>query len=295
MSETKDAIKGGWQVVAKKLEAQLAEARDAKRIAESESLAVAAELDEANAQLVEAQSLRQDANAAFQAFREAGLMAGTRPVTLSNLAAKAKAHIADLQARLANEATLWRAAVDEGKRLEAALAAAHARTGDCLNCGRGLPPDGDCYGCAADMAWAENASLKAHLAEANARTATLRKVINRIAAQVGHPPIAPGEIGIESVAEAVARRLEYAREREETLDSITPENLQAFAASEAHHHEHHEREATLRELLRQIEWEGEHYDGDSYRVACVRCGGARSAGHKPKCDLAQAVAPKEDK
>jgi hypothetical protein len=74
-------------------------------------------------------------------------------------------------------------------------------------------------------------------------------VINRIAGQVGHPPIAEGELGIESVAEYLERRLEYAQEREETLDSITPENLQAFAASEAHHDEHHEREAELQTQL----------------------------------------------
>jgi len=88
-------------------------------------------------------------------------------------------------------------------------------------------------------------------------TARLRRVINRIAAQVGHPPIAPGELGIESVAEAVERHAAYAREHEETLDSITPEKLQAFAASEAHHEEHHERErqleAQLADAQREIE------------------------------------------
>jgi DNA repair exonuclease SbcCD ATPase subunit len=150
------------------------------------------------------------------------------------------------------------------KELEGQLA--EVKNSACLNCDRSLPPDGDCYGCAADKAWAENASLKAELAEANARAeiweqnyatsnpslyavirrahdlvqaekqraetaeaqlaeadarlATLRQVVNRIAAQVGHPPIAQGEIGIESVAEAVARRLEYAREREETKEAL---------------------------------------------------------------------------
>jgi hypothetical protein len=60
-------------------------------------------ITELEAQAMEAQSLRQDANAAFQAMREAGLMAGTRPVTLLNLttklinrAEKAEAHAAAL-------------------------------------------------------------------------------------------------------------------------------------------------------------------------------------------------------
>jgi hypothetical protein len=69
--------------------------------------------------------------------------------------------------------------------------------------------------------------------QAEAQLAEAHKVVNRCAAQVGHPPIAPGEIGIESVAEAVERHAAHAREREEALDSITPQNLRAFAASEA--------------------------------------------------------------
>jgi DNA repair exonuclease SbcCD ATPase subunit len=92
-------------------------------------------------------------------------------------------------------------------------------------------------------------AVKVVLAESEAQLAEARKVINRCAAQVGHPPIAPGELGVESVAEAVERRHAHAREREETLDSITPENLQAFAACEVHHEEHHEREKELEARL----------------------------------------------
>ncbi len=54
--------------------------------------------------------------------------------------------------------------------LEAALAeyydevrAALEDKGYCMNCGRSLPGDGDCYGCAADKAWAEIAQLRAAL------------------------------------------------------------------------------------------------------------------------------------
>lgn len=93
----------------------------------------------------------------------------------------------------------------------------------------------------------------ARIEELEEQLASARKVINRCAAQVGHPPIAPGELGIESVAEAVERHAAYAREREETLDSITPENLQAFAASEAHHEEHHQREAELEAQLAKLQ------------------------------------------
>jgi hypothetical protein len=92
--------------------------------------------------------------------------------------------------------------------------------------------------------------------QAEAQLAEAHKVVNRCAAQVGHPPIAPGEIGIESVAEAVERHAAHAREREEALDSITPQNLRAFAASEAHHEEHHERE---KELESQVaSWKAAH-------------------------------------
>jgi hypothetical protein len=113
----------------------------------------------------------------------------------------------------------------------------------------------------------ENARLRAAFMDAGFKDAIgrnvdlireadkLRRVVNRVAAQVGHPPIAPGELGIESVAEAVERHAAYAREREETLDSITPEKLQAFAASEGHHEEHHEREKELEAQLLAAEEE----------------------------------------
>jgi DNA repair exonuclease SbcCD ATPase subunit len=119
----------------------------------------------------------------------------------------------------------------------------------------------------------------------------LRKVLNRIAAQVGHPPIAEGEVGVESVAESVERRLAYAREREAALESITPESLQAFAASEAHHDEHHEREAKLRAALEQLEWAGTATTEDALRPACPVCGRTERDGHKADCDLFLALNP----
>jgi len=75
-----------------------------KATAAAENTKLLRQREAAEAQLVEAQSLRQDANAAFQAMRETGLMAGTRPVTLLNLttklinrAEKAEAHAAALK------------------------------------------------------------------------------------------------------------------------------------------------------------------------------------------------------
>jgi len=97
-------------------------------------------------------------------------------------------------------------------------------------------------------------------------TARLRRVINRIAAQVGHPPIASGELGIESVAEAVERHAAHAREREEALDSITPQNLRAFAASEAHHDEHHEREKELEAQLAEANARGAEIVGRAVKA-----------------------------
>jgi hypothetical protein len=39
---------------------------------------------------------------------------------------------------------------------------------ECPVCDRLLPPDGDCYGCAADKAWVEIAALRERLARAEA-------------------------------------------------------------------------------------------------------------------------------
>jgi hypothetical protein len=39
---------------------------------------------------------------------------------------------------------------------------------ECPLCDRLLPPDGDCYGCAADKAWEEIAALRERLARAEA-------------------------------------------------------------------------------------------------------------------------------
>ncbi len=63
---------------------------------------LAQEFAAVKAQLAEAQDLRQDANAAFEAMRKAGLMTGTRPVTLSNLTAKAIERTEQAKAQLAD-------------------------------------------------------------------------------------------------------------------------------------------------------------------------------------------------
>jgi hypothetical protein len=83
---------------------------------------------------------------------------------------------------------------DENEQLKATINALHDR-----------------YGLHEEEKWAllpEGVEVADHLIalteraeSAESQLATLRAVINRIAAQVGHPPIAAGEVGLESVAE----------------------------------------------------------------------------------------------
>lgn len=117
VSLTRQSLDEGGIAVAVRVGAELEKAkkrieelegeRDAANMAAekaSETSRVALEETEnALARLTEAQNLRQDANAAFQAMREAGLMAGTRPVTLSNLTAKMIARMAELEVQLGEE------------------------------------------------------------------------------------------------------------------------------------------------------------------------------------------------
>jgi hypothetical protein len=87
--------------------------------------------------------------------------------------------------------------------------------------------------------------------------------------------------GENAILRAHAEKAEAARDMMGAACDAASEAIKALEAENA----------KLRELLRQIQWEGEHYDGESYRAGCVCCGGAMADGHKPGCGLQSALTP----